>query len=86
MSAPHAIVVFYTTLSYLSRYYPPISYNYGTGGDVMKPLKEKISITIDCDILSRAKEEAENQDRSLSQFINIILKEHFKKTDGKKNK
>ena len=52
----------------------------------MKPLKEKISITIDGDVLSRAKEEAENQDRSLSQFINIILKEHFKKIDDKKNK
>ena len=44
----------------------------------MKPLKEKISITIDSDILSRLKDEAEKDDRSLSQFINIILKEHIK--------
>ena len=50
----------------------------------MKPLKEKISITIDGDILERAKREAEDQDRSLSQFINIILKEHFRKTEEKK--
>ena len=50
----------------------------------MKPLKEKISITIDGDILERAKREAEDQDRSLSQFINIILKEHFKKAEEKK--
>lgn len=44
----------------------------------MKPLKEKISITIDSDILEKAKNEAENDDRSLSQYINLILKEHFK--------
>ncbi|MBR6050439.1 MAG: toxin-antitoxin system protein [Clostridia bacterium] len=50
----------------------------------MKPLKEKISITIDGDILEQAKREAEDQDRSLSQFINIILKEYFRKTEEKK--
>lgn len=45
----------------------------------MRPLKEKISITIDCDILEKIREEAENDDRSLSQYINIILKQHIKK-------
>ena len=45
----------------------------------MKPLKEKISITIDSDILERIKYEAEQDDRSLSQYINIILKQHIKK-------
>ena len=44
----------------------------------MKPLKEKISITIDSDILERIKYEAEQDDRSLSQYINIILKQHRK--------
>lgn len=44
----------------------------------MKPLKEKISITIDSDILAKAREEAENDDRSLSQYINMILKNHIK--------
>ncbi len=44
----------------------------------MKPLKEKISITIDYDILEKAKAAAEEDDRSLSQYINLILKEHFK--------
>ena len=47
----------------------------------MKPLKEKISITIDSDILEKARVEAEKDDRSLSQYINIILKEHFKNID-----
>lgn len=40
----------------------------------MRPLKEKISITIDGDLLERAKKAAEEDDRSLSQFINIALK------------
>lgn len=47
-------------------------------GDYMKPLKEKISITIDGDILEKIRIEAENDDRSLSQYINIVLKEHLK--------
>lgn len=42
----------------------------------MKPLKEKISITIDSDLLEKLRSEAEEDDRSLSQYINIILKEH----------
>ncbi len=44
----------------------------------MRPLKEKISITIDKDVLEKAREEAEKDDRSLSQYINILLKEHLK--------
>ena len=44
----------------------------------MKPLKEKISITIDSDILDKIKNQAENDDRSLSQYINLVLKEHLK--------
>lgn len=44
----------------------------------MKPLKEKISITIDSDLLEKLRAEAENDDRSLSQYINLILKEHMK--------
>lgn len=44
----------------------------------MKPLKEKISITIDNDILEKIKLCAESDDRSLSQYINIVLKEHLR--------
>ncbi len=44
----------------------------------MKPLKEKISITIDSDVLTKIKERAEYDDRSLSQYINIVLKQHIK--------
>ncbi len=48
----------------------------------MRVLKEKISITIDSDIIERIREEAENDDRSLSQYINIILKEHIRNKDN----
>ena len=50
----------------------------------MKPLKEKISITIDNDILVILKEKAEYDDRSLSQYINIILKQHIKDSEKAK--
>ena len=49
----------------------------------MKPLKEKISITIDGDILEKIRTEAELDDRSLSQYINLVLKEHLKETKEK---
>ena len=50
----------------------------------MKPLKEKISITIDNDVLAKLKEKAELDDRSLSQYINIILKQHIKALNEEK--
>lgn len=49
----------------------------------MRPLKEKISITIDGDLLEKLREEAEYDDRSLSQYINIILKDHVKNRENK---
>ena len=47
----------------------------------MKPLKEKISVTIDSDVLEKAKQAAEADDRSLSQFINIVLKKYLSEMD-----
>lgn len=44
----------------------------------MKPLKEKISITIDSDLLKDLKEEADKDERSLSQFINLVLRKYIK--------
>ena len=43
----------------------------------MRPLKEKISITIDEDLLKTIRELAEEDDRSLSQYINLVLKKHI---------
>ena len=45
----------------------------------MKPLKEKVSITIDDDVLKRLRELAEADDRSLSQYINLVLKQQSEK-------
>ena len=47
----------------------------------MRPLKTKISITVDSDILEQIKEAAERDDRSLSQYINLVLKQHLKESD-----
>lgn len=51
------------------------------GGIILKPLKDKISITIDSDILEKIRQEADKDDRSLSQYINLILKDHIRKLD-----
>lgn len=45
----------------------------------MKPLKEQISITLDPDVIRRTRILAEANDRSLSQYINIVLKNHIEK-------
>lgn len=50
----------------------------------MKPLKDKISITIDNDLLAKLRDYAELDDRSLSQYINLILKQHVKQLEEKK--
>lgn len=43
----------------------------------MKPLKSKVSITLDSDVIEKIKFLAEQDDRSFSQYINMILKEHL---------
>ncbi len=49
----------------------------------MKPLKSKVSITLDNDIINRIKELSEEDDRSFSQYINMVLKQYLKKEDNK---
>lgn len=41
----------------------------------MKPLKSRFSITLDEDIAEKIKKLAEEDDRSFSQYINIVLKD-----------
>lgn len=52
----------------------------------MKPLKEKVSITLDGDIIQQIKELAEDDDRSFSQYINMVLKEWVSRIDDKGDK
>ena len=49
----------------------------------MKPLKDRISITIDSDILAKLKDKAEYDGRSLSQYINLVLKRHLESEEKK---
>ena len=51
----------------------------------MKPLKTKVSITLDTDLIEIIKELAEQDDRSFSQYINLVLKDHIKKQSTKKD-
>jgi len=45
----------------------------------MKPLKKKVSITLDEDIIEKIKDVAEKDDRSFSQYINLILRGYLEK-------
>lgn len=47
----------------------------------MKPLKEKVSMTLDSDIIERIKELAEKDDRSFSQYVNLVLRRHLEKDE-----
>lgn len=47
-------------------------------------MKNKVSITLDEDIIIKIKELAENDDRSFSQYINMVLKEHIVKMEKNK--
>ena len=44
----------------------------------MKPLKTKVSITLDVDIIESIRNLAEQDDRSFSQYINLVLKDYLK--------
>lgn len=49
----------------------------------MKPLKEKVSLTLDENVILVLKELAEQNDRSLSSYINLVLKDHIEKISKK---
>ena len=51
----------------------------------MKPLKNKVSITLDEDVIQMIKELAEKDDRSFSQYINMVLKEYINKLNKTTN-
>ena len=50
-------------------------------GENMRPLKQKGSITLDGDLIDRIRSLAEEQDRSFSQYINLVLKEHLNRLE-----
>lgn len=44
----------------------------------MRPLKTKVSITLDAEIINEIKSLAEQDDRSFSQYVNLVLREYLK--------
>ena len=48
--------------------------------NTQKPLKSKVSITLDEDVIKKIKKLAEADDRNFSQYINLVLKKHLEKT------
>ena len=51
----------------------------------MKPIKTSVSITLDDPILEEVKKLAEQDDRSLSSYINLVLKAHLEQLPQIKN-
>lgn len=47
-----------------------------------KPWRATIGVTIEREVLEIIKQKAEDSDRSISRYINWVLREHLKK-DGK---
>lgn len=45
----------------------------------MKPLKVKVSLTLDGPIVEKVQYLAEMDDRSLSSYINLVLRDHLEK-------
>ncbi len=48
----------------------------------MRPLKESVSITLDEDVVKKIKELAEEDNRSFSQYINMILRETIRRLES----
>lgn len=47
----------------------------------MKPTKKTISISLDYPILEKVKYLAEYEDRSVSSYINLVLREHLEQVE-----
>ena len=75
--------MYYTTLSYymlsFSLFY---SDDYNRDMNTQKPLKSKVSITLDEDVIRQIRDLAEADDRNFSQYINLVLKKHIQENVG----
>lgn len=59
----------------------PVCYTNQQKESLHETIEEKVSITLDADIIDKIKELAEEDDRSFSQYINLVLREHIKHLD-----
>ena len=64
----------------LSGFIIKLNYKFNVRGKMMneRPLKSKVSITLDDDVIEKIRNLAEEDDRNFSQYINMILKKHIK--------
>ena len=51
--------------------------------DDKKPCRVTIGVTVEKEILDMIKQKAKESDRSVSRYINWVLREHLKKGDEK---
>ena len=51
----------------------------------IRPLKEKVSISLDGDLVEKVKQLAVYDDRTFSQYINIVLKAHVARIEEQNN-
>lgn len=51
----------------------------------MKQCKQKVSVTLDADLLQKTRELARADDRSLSQYINLLLIKHIDQLEKKQS-
>lgn len=49
----------------------------------MKPLKQKVSLTLDENVIEKIKILAEDCDRSFSQYVNLVLRNYIKQIESK---
>ena len=54
------------------------------GEYLMRPLKTKVSITLDSDLVEKIRQFAEEDDRSFSQYINMVLRSHAARVDQRR--
>lgn len=52
----------------------------------MKPLKTSISITLDDPVLEEIRVLAERRDRSVSSYINLVLRDHLENLKSSKDR
>jgi len=51
-----------------------------------RAMKKKVSITLDDDTIETIKSYADNDERSFSQYINLVLNAHIRRMENRKSK
>lgn len=85
VDTPCSITEYYfALLAHTTQYVIPLFANIRLRriGMEQKPLKDKICISLDSDIVEKIKNLAEEDDRSFSSYINKVLKDYLKKKEN----